>query len=416
MIPTDLSGRANKILSSNSPLVEAYFKCREEPFDELHHPEGYIDLGTSENHLIRDLLQDKLKAIDSLSRSPITYQEGFGNLAVRTAVADFYQTFTGGSIDPAEVLLSSGASASIEMLTFALCDPGDVILVPAPYYSGFHSDVTARAQVSLEPIPMASQNGFRITSEELEMGYQTIASKYGKSKIKAILLSSPSNPLGISYDKSELVHILDFADQANLHCIVDELYAGSVYGGNPFISAWSLPMKRPDRVHIVYGFAKDFGLSGFRIGALFSKNKKLVSVLQSLSQLAPISSVLQTVVIDLLKDESWRQSLFEINHQRLSSTSQQVGQFLENNQIPFVKADAGLFLWINLSKYLVSPDFKSELVLYQSIFKNARVNFSPGKLFSSQEPGWFRLCFSRQEAPLKTGLKRIVDYLSSQTL
>lgn len=414
MTPTDLSGRAHEILSSNSPLVEAYFKCRAEPFDEAQRPDGYIDLGTSENHLIRDLLQEKLSSISSVSRSPLTYQEGFGNSEARAAVANFYQLFTGNAIDPTEVLLSSGASAMIEMLTFALCDPGDVILIPAPYYSGFRSDVTARAQVILEPLQMPSRTHFRIGLEDLERGYQEVAKKYGKGRIKAILLSSPSNPIGISYSQSELLDIIQFADKTHLHCIVDELYAGSVYGNQPFVSAWSLPLKRPDHVHIVYGFAKDFGLSGYRIGALLSKNKELLSVLQSLSQLAPISSVLQTIIIDLLGDGHWIRSLFETNRQRLSATNSTVSQLLENNQIPFIKADAGLFLWINLSEYLESSDFKSEIYLYQAILKNARVNFSPGSLFCSKEPGWFRLCFSRQKAALNTGLMRILNYLDSR--
>jgi 1-aminocyclopropane-1-carboxylate synthase 1/2/6 len=107
--------------------------------------------------------------------------------------------------------------------------------------------------------------------------------------VRALALTSPHNPLGLVYRPDELAGIAAACARLDLDLISDEIYANSVFGGRPFVSALNLPADVIDRrrVHVVWGFAKDFGLPGFKVGVLHTRHPAVRAAARELAQRGP---------------------------------------------------------------------------------------------------------------------------------
>ena len=162
-----------------------------------------------------------------------------------------------------------------------MCDEGDAVLIPAPYYGGFDLDLSMRAHVKALPIPCAPPT-FRLTVEACEKAYSDAAGK--DITVKAIILCNPGNPTGEIIPETLVREYLEWAKSHELQVVMDEIYAFSmlkeetpsesdVYMGefdaeedrqtSPFVSILAMKdIPDPARTHFVYGFSKDFCLNG----------------------------------------------------------------------------------------------------------------------------------------------------------
>lgn len=401
-----LSERAKHLGASRSYLVEAHFNCLKQAYDPMTNPSGYINLGTAENHLLWDLLEPTLGAVNPLPERVAHYDYLYGSLELRAAMVAYLQTYAHSSapIDPEHIVVAAGATAIIDMLAYTLCDPGDAILIPAPYYSGFDADLKLRAEVKPIPVPLSAEQGFALTVQDLE---QALAqAKQNGERVKAILINSPSNPLGHVYSQALLQEILAFCERRRLACIVDEIYLNSIHGDSPFSSVLSLTADH-ENLHYIYGFAKDFGLSGFKTGVYYSGNVAAVEAMRQLAYFSPVSTHTQTVLTRLLRDEALLKVLFRENKLRLRETYQYVSHALLGLGVPIACAEAGIFFLMDLHSLLQSPTFEAEEQLWRQLLTQCHLNFSPGQLFHCPEPGWFRFCFAKPKPTLEEVMRRL---------
>ncbi|PIA30568.1 hypothetical protein AQUCO_05500102v1 [Aquilegia coerulea] len=249
----------------DSPYFAGWKAYDENPYHESNNPEGVIQMGLAENQVSFDLLEKYLEQHSEASnwgrgsgisafRENALYQDYHGLETFRKAMASFMEKIRGGraKFDPDRVVLTAGATAANELLTFILADPGDALLVPTPYYPGLsiHTDST---------------NNFRITPQALEEAYSKAQAQ--NIKVRGVLITNPSNPLGAAIEKSLLEDILEFVTRKNIHLVSDEIYSGSVFCPNEFVSVAEIlharNYKDAERVHIVYSLSKDLGLPGF---------------------------------------------------------------------------------------------------------------------------------------------------------
>jgi aspartate/methionine/tyrosine aminotransferase len=164
------------------------------------NPSGYINLGTAENHLLFDLLEPRLTAPRSITAWDTHYQELAGSPSFRTALARFLaRRVFHAEVDPEELVVCAGAGSALEMLSFALCEPGDAIVVPAPYFSGVDGALAGRSRARIIPAPLDPATGFSLTAEAVE---QAILQADGP--VRAVALLPPSNPRGVLYDEPTL--------------------------------------------------------------------------------------------------------------------------------------------------------------------------------------------------------------------
>ncbi|XP_054790608.1 1-aminocyclopropane-1-carboxylate synthase 7-like [Prosopis cineraria] len=409
----------------NSPYFAGWKAYDENPYDEFSNPSGVIQMGLAENQVSFDLVEKYLEQHPEAStwgkgapgfRENALFQDYHGLKSFRTAMASFMQQIRGGraKFDPDRVVLTAGATAANELLTFILANPGDALLVPTPYYPGFDRDLRWRTGVKIIPIHCDSSNNFQITPQALEAAYQQAQSM--NTKVRGVLITNPSNPLGATIQRSVLEEILDFVTRKNIHLVSDEIYSGSAFSAFEFVSVAEIlearEYKNSERVHIVYSLSKDLGLPGFRVGTIYSYNDKIVTTARRMSSFTLISSQTQHLLATMLSDEEFTENYIKTNRERLTKRYEMIIDGLRRARIECLKGNAGLFCWMNLSPLLEKPTREGELELWNSILHEVRLNISPGSSCHCSEPGWFRVCFANMsEQTLEVALDRIHNFM-----
>ncbi|KAL5188955.1 1-aminocyclopropane-1-carboxylate synthase 7 [Glycine soja] len=409
----------------DSPYFAGWKAYDENPYDELTNSSGVIQMGLAENQVSFDLLEKYLEEHSEAStwgkgapgfRENALFQDYHGLKSFRTAMASFMEQIRGGraKFDPDRVVLTAGATAANELLTFILANPGDALLVPTPYYPGFDRDLRWRTGVNIVPIHCDSSNNFQITPQALEAAYKEAEAK--TTKVRGVLITNPSNPLGATIQRTVLEELLDFVTRKNIQLVSDEIYSGSVFSSSEFVSVAEIlearQYKNAERVHIVYSLSKDLGLPGFRVGTIYSYNDKVVTTARRMSSFTLISSQTQHLLASMLSDKKFTENYIETNRQRLKKRYQMIIEGLESVGIECLKGNAGLFCWMNLSPLLEKPTREGELELWNVILHEVKLNISPGSSCHCSEPGWFRVCFANMsEQTLEVALERIRNFM-----
>ncbi|XP_004708479.1 probable inactive 1-aminocyclopropane-1-carboxylate synthase-like protein 2 [Echinops telfairi] len=387
--------------------------------DKYHEKEnhlGFINLMTSENKLCFDLMSQRLSDDDMnyLDEGLLEYADWKGQPFLRKVVAQFLTHYCKAPtpLDPENVVVLNGCSPIFSALAMVLCDVGEAFLIPTPSYSGFAFSSHVYSQIELVAVPLDSQitrentEPFQLTVAKLEQALQDARLK-GK-KVRGLVLTNPQNPLGDIYSQDSLKTYLEFAKRHNLHVIVDEIYMLSVFDdATTFHSVLSLSsLPDPSRTHVIWGTSKDFGICGFRFGSLYSHNKEVVAAVGSLGYLHSLSGLTQYKLYRLLHNREWIDNVYHpTNCSRLRDAHKFVTDELKALDIPFLSRCSGLYVWINLEKYLHPCTFEEEQILHRHFVRN-KVLLSPGQSFMCKEPGWFRLVFADKRPRLETAMHR----------
>ncbi|KAL0924060.1 hypothetical protein M5K25_004865 [Dendrobium thyrsiflorum] len=411
----------SKAHGEDSPYFAGWKAYDEDPYDAVSNPTGVIQMGLAENQVSFDLLEDYLEhhpetsswgsGISSFKENAL-FQDYHGLQSFRKAMASFMEQIRGKRVkfDPDRMVLTAGATAANELLTFILADPGDVFLVPTPYYPGFDRDLQWRTGVKILPVHCHSSNGFQLTLASLQSAYSN--AEASNFRVKGLLITNPSNPLGTAMSRSLLEEILDFVAEKNIHLISDEIYSGSVFSSPEFISVAELVETRRhetcEGIHIVYSLSKDLGLPGFRVGTIYSYNNRVVTTARRMSSFSLVSSQTQKMLASMLSDEEFTANYIRTNRERLRKRHSYIVEGLKDAGIECLKGNAGLFCWMNLTQMLEEKSMEGELRLWKMILNEVKLNVSPGSSCYCVEPGWFRVCFANMtEETLDVALRRL---------
>eukprot|EP00026_Physarum_polycephalum_P017153 Phypoly_transcript_18277.p1 GENE.Phypoly_transcript_18277~~Phypoly_transcript_18277.p1 ORF type:complete len:249 (+),score=30.23 Phypoly_transcript_18277:71-748(+) len=196
-------------------------------YDPKNNPDGIMILTIAENTLTLELLKSKLNAQgDELPDGQYNY--GNNLYFLKDLAAFFSRTFFAGrKMEPQNLIVGNGAGSVLNMLAFTLCDAGDGIIIPSPYYPGFDLDLNAIAEVKPLPAYFQSSNNFEFDITKLQDTMDK--AKSDNIAVKALLLCSPNNPMGVIYSKEQLINILNWVKSHKIHLIVDEIYALSCF-------------------------------------------------------------------------------------------------------------------------------------------------------------------------------------------
>ncbi|KAK1440664.1 hypothetical protein QVD17_06493 [Tagetes erecta] len=401
------------------------------PYHELDNPNGIIQMGLAENQLSFDLLESWIEnnpnssgftAESSCSFKEIAlFQDYHGLPAFKNALVDFMSEIRENKVvfNPKNLVLTAGATSANETLMFCLADPGDAFLLPTPYYPGFDRDLKWRTGAEIVPIHCSSSNGFRITKSALEDAYQEAQKK--NLKVKGVLVTNPSNPLGTSLSLNELNLLVNFITSKNLHLISDEIYSGTVFSSPGFISIMEV-LKNIDlvntdvgkHVHVVYSLSKDLGLPGFRIGAIYSNDDAVVSAATKMSSFGLISSQTQYLLSQILSDKKFTKHYLTENRRRLKQRHEMLEKALLKTGVRCLKGNAGLFSWVDMRCLLSEQTFEGEMELWKKIVYEVGLNISPGSSCHCDEPGWFRVCFANMsKETLTLAMQRLSSFVDS---
>ncbi|GFY86669.1 1-aminocyclopropane-1-carboxylate synthase 9 [Actinidia rufa] len=283
----------------------------------------------------------------------------------------------------------------------------------------FDRDLQWRTGVEIVPIHCTSANSFQITDSALEEAYQSAQKR--NLRVKGVLVTNPSNPLGTTLTRPELNLLLTFTTSKNIHLISDEIYSGTVFSSPDFVVSIMEVLKDSshstevwNRVHIVYSLSKDLGLPGFRVGAIYSNDDVVVAAATKMSSFGLVSSQTQYLLASMLSDKNFTKHYISENQKRLKKRQEMLISGLQSAGIGCLKSNAGLFCWVDMRHLLSSKSFDSEMELWKKIVYQVGLNISPGSSCHCSEPGWFRVCFANMsEDTLDIAIQRIKTFVQT---
>lgn len=272
-----------------------------------------------------------------------------------------------------------------------------------------------RTGVQLLPVICESSNNFELTIPAIEDALQK--AQASNVKVKGLLITNPSNPLGTVYDPHTLQSLLSFTTLNNLHLVVDEIYAGTVFDTPAFTSIAEILQTtsycNPNLVHIVYSLSKDMGLPGFRVGVVYSYNDAVLRCARRMSSFGLVSTQTQRLLGSMLADEEFVGKFVRESGERLRARHDAFVSGLAEVGIGCLKGNAGLYVWMNLRGMLKEATFEAETALWRVIIDEVKLNISPGWSFHCSEPGWFRVCFAiMDDETMEIALRRIKTFVN----
>lgn len=214
------------------------------------------------------------EAIENFDKEVLAYAFSQGIPELIDAFIRYYKTY-GMNYEENEILITNGGSEAILFTLLSICDHGDEVIIPEPFYTNYNG-FGSSAGVKVVPITTKAEDGFRLPSKEI------IQSKIS-DKTKAFMLSNPGNPTGAVYTKEEVNMIKELALENDLYIVADEVYREFVYDGLEYVSFGQIE-EIQDRVVITDSVSKRYSACGARIGCIASKNKELIAQILKLCQ------------------------------------------------------------------------------------------------------------------------------------
>src|SRR6202451_474506 len=332
------------------------------------------------------------------------YTPAAGLPELRAAIAAKTARDSGYHVEPAQVLVTNGGKQAVYQTFATLLDPGDEVLVPAPYWTTYPEAIALAGGV-LRPVVTGEHSGYLPTGADLE------AARTDRTKI--LLFVSPSNPTGAVYPPDQVAAIGEWAAEHGLWVVTDEIYEHLVYGDAKFSS---IPVQAPeiaDRCVVLNGVAKTYAMTGWRVGWMIGPKDviKAATNLQShaTSNVANVSQVaaLAAVSGDLSAVAQMR-AAFDRRRQTIVRML---------NDIPGVVCPEPLGAFYAypsvkgvLGKEIVGKRPQTSAELAALILEEAEVAVVPGEAFGTN--GYFRLSYAMSDADLEEGVSRIGKLLS----
>lgn len=214
------------------------------------------------------------EAINNFKENVLKYTNSQGIDPLIDSFIEYYKQWD-IDFERNEIMITNGGSEAILFAIMAICDFGDEIIIPEPFYTNYNGFSEA-AGVNVVSFITKAENGFHLPCKE------EITSKI-TDKTKAILISNPGNPTGVVYTYEEVRMLADIAKEYNLYIIADEVYREFVYDNLKYTSALYMT-DILDRVILIDSISKRYSACGARIGLVASKNKELIKQILKLCQ------------------------------------------------------------------------------------------------------------------------------------
>lgn len=315
-----------------------------------------------------DTPEEYFEGLKNYHKKVLGYEPSEGIDELRSAFSNFLGK---NNIDysPEEIYVTNGGSEGLLFSFLMICDEGDEILVPEPYYSNYNT-IANSCGVKLVSFETFIEDGFHIKSKES-------IEKVITSKTKAILYSNPSNPTGVVYSIKELQMIADVAHENNLYIISDEVYRELVYDGIKYESIFSIEKIR-EHLILIDSLSKRYSVCGSRVGMIATKNKNLREEIVKLCQSRlSTSSVEQYSALNLLKiPTSYIENIRDIYQERRDIVCEILGKI---DGVKIYKPEGAFYLIASLPVD-DAEDFCKWLLTNFNI-NNETVMFAPAEGF-----------------------------------
>jgi aspartate aminotransferase len=342
----------------------------------------------------------------ALDRGATHYTAVTGTPELKAAICASTERHRGYRPEPSQIVVSSGAKHALFNLALALYEPGDEVIIPAPFWVSYPEQVR---MVGASPIivPTREKEGFRLLPEVLDAAIGP--------RTKAVILCTPSNPTGAAYAKEHLLPLLDVLRRSDCFLIVDEIYADLVYDGFVHSSIPALAPDLRDRTIIVDGVSKTFAMTGWRIGWTIASPAltRAIDVVQSQSttNAAAVSQAASVAALNGPRDEllAMREAFARRRALMVDGLNAIPGFHCRMPEGAFYAfADVHGLLDRHIGDRMIVSDQDVAMWLLEDV----HVATVPGTPFGA--PGYIRFSYACSEADIVEGIARIRDRLLRQ--
>ncbi|MFA5338737.1 MAG: pyridoxal phosphate-dependent aminotransferase [Candidatus Omnitrophota bacterium] len=340
----------------------------------------------------------KASAIKAIEGGFTKYTASSGIPELKKAICEKFLNDNGLSYEPSQIVVSCGAKHSLYNIFQAICDEGDEVIIPSPYWVSY-TEMVKLAGGRPVILDTKQSDGFKVKPDALK--------KAITKKTAAFVLNSPSNPTGCVYNRSDVEGIADILINDKITVISDEIYEKLIYDGEKHISFASLGKEAHGLTFTVNGMSKSYSMTGWRIGYLAAPTNELAAAvgrLQDHSTSNPVSFA-QKAALEALKGD--QKCVAEMVEEFKKRRDYMVDRINRMKNISCVKPKGAFYVFCDISKTKMgSFDFSKKLL------EEAKVAVIPGEPF-----GWdthIRLSFATGLDDIKKGLDRLDNWLNAR--
>lgn len=385
-----LSSRIKKVSSSLTLAITARAKkLKEEGIDIIGLGSGEPDFDTPSNI--------KESAINAIRNGFTKYTPASGTEELKKLICGKFARDNNLKYDPSQVVVSCGAKHSLYNIIQAVCEKGDEVIIPSPYWLSY-PEMARLAEARPVFIKASEKQGFKISPAKLD--------KAVTRKTKVLILNSPSNPTGCVYNADELRALGEMALKHNLIIISDEIYERIIFDNIKHVSIASLGDGFFKNTVVVNGVSKSFAMTGWRIGYAASSNNDLMTAIKNLQSHSTSNpcSISQAAAVEAIGADN-RHSAEMVNEfkKRRDYIVERINAI---KGLSCIKPGGTFYVFCRIENRGLNS-----MVLTERLLEEARVAVVPGKVFGSDRH--IRISFATSMDNIRKGMDRIEEWFRS---
>ncbi len=394
---TYISNKAKSISSSPTLALDAKYKqMKKDGIPVVGFGAGEPDFNTPDNI--------KEAAVKAIENNVTKYTPASGTVELKKAICKKFKDDHGLDYDIENIVVSNGGKHSLTNIFMAICEDGDEVIIPAPFWVSYPEMVKMAGGVP-KFLNTTEESEFKFSPEELEAIITP--------KTRALVLNSPSNPTGMVYSEDALEKIAKIAVKHGIYVIMDEIYEKLVYEGTyKNIATFGEDIK--NLTITVNGMAKAYAMTGWRIGFTASNREvaKAMSNIQSHATSNP-NSIAQAASVEALLGDQTSVSL--MREEYIKRRDYMVERINSIDKISCVKPNGAFYIFMNVKELLgielYGKVFSKASELCDDILERALVAMVPSEGFGID--GYVRLSYATSMENIKEGLDRIEKYIKN---
>ena len=392
-----LSEKAKSINPSSTLAIDAKFKAmKAEGIDVVGFGAGEPDFDTPE--------YIKQAAIKAIMDGKTKYTPASGIIELKKAICEKFKNENGLGFAPEQIVVSNGAKHSLINAFQAILNPGDEVIIPAPFWVSYPEMVRLADGVPTY-IYTKEENGFKFTAEELKNAIT--------DKTRALVLNSPSNPTGMVYTEDELKKIADVCVEKNIYVISDEIYEHLIYEGK-HVSIASFNENIKDLTIIINGVSKTYAMTGWRIGFTASNAQiaKVMANVQSHASSNP-NTIAQWATVAALS--GGKEEIAVMKKAFSERRDYMVERINSIDGVSCLKPNGAFYVLMNISKIkgrtICGKKIETSDDFANALLENAKVALVPCSGFGNDD--FVRWSYATSMENIKMGLDRLEAFLNN---
>ncbi len=391
-----LSKKAQAVKPSSTLAITAKAnELKAKGLDVVGFGAGEPDFNTPEN--ICDA------AIHAIHAGFTKYTPAAGTVELKQAICKKFESFNKLHYEPNQIVVSNGGKHSLTNIFSAILNPGDEVVIPAPFWLSYPEIVRLADGVPVI-VRCGKEQGYKLTAEQLAAACT--------ENTKAVVLNTPNNPTGMIYTREELEALAKVIVEKDIYCVADEMYENLIYEGHEAVSIASLNEEIYKRTITCSGVAKSYAMTGWRIGYTGSSAEiaKLMGSVQSHQTSNPNSIAQKATVEALLGPQDTVQEMNKEFDKRRIYMYERVAKM---DLVDALKPLGAFYVFIDVSK-LLEKSYKGEKIADVSKLAKILIEDYMTAVIPCADFGFddhIRLSYAISMEQIKKGLDRIEQFI-----